>query len=196
MISLALSARDRTTAIVGVVVVGSLIGLARGMPALGDWERTQVAEASDATARASSARVNVRMLPELRDSLRSRVAQLAVADSAMLGGASSAAAAADLASLLDQVATGARLKVTAMQLRADSAAAGSITRVAVRVSGTTDAAGLAEFLRAVESDDVALVVRELVVAQPEPAAPANRPEALRVEVLVEALARIAAARAT
>jgi hypothetical protein len=196
MIRLGFSDRDRKTAIFGVTVVGALIGLSRGVPALAAWERTQVAEASDMTARASSARASVKVLTVLRDSLRARHERLAAIDSTMLRGTSAAAAAADLASSLDDLATSSRLKVTAMQLRADSAAAGALTRVAVRVTATTDAVGLAAFLRAVEGNDMPLVVRELAVSQPEPAAPESKPEALRVDVLVESIARILAAPRT
>lgn len=195
MIRLGFSARDRRTAIVGVVVVGSLIGLARGLPALADWEKSRVAAANDAAARVSSARMSVRMLAVLRDSLGSRGRQLAAIDSAMIVGVSPAAVAADLAQALDGIAASTRFKVIAMQLRPDSAPAGSISRVAVRVTGTTDATGLAAFLRAVEGGDTPLVVRELLVSQPEPAASANKPESLHVDVLVETLARIASARA-
>jgi Type II secretion system (T2SS), protein M subtype b len=190
MIRLGFSARDRRTATLGITVVGSLIGLSRGLRALTAWEETRVAEASDATARLSSARANVRLLSVLRDSLRARLERLAAADSVLLTGTSSAAAAADLASLLDEAGRAARLRITAMQLRADSAAQGSITRVAVRVTGTTDVRGLASFLRSIEGNDTPLAIRELVVSQPEPAAPDSKPETLRVDIAVEGLARI------
>ena len=194
MIRLGFSARDRRTATLGITVVGGLIGVSRGLPALATWERTRVAEASDLTARLSSARAKVRMLSILGESLRARQVRLAAADSALLTGSSSAAAAADLASLLDEAGGAARLKITAMQLRADSAAAGSITRVAVRVTGTTDVRGLASFLHSVEGNNTPLVIRELIVSQPEPAAPDSKPEALRIDIVVEGMARILAPR--
>jgi hypothetical protein len=134
------------------------------------------------------------MLPAMRDSLRVRRERLAAIDSVVLNGSSTSAVVADLASSLDEIATDARLKVASMQLRADSAAPGSIARIAVRVSGTTDVTGLAAFLRAVETGDTPLVVRELSVSQSEPAAPESKAEALRVDVLVEAIARILPAR--
>jgi Type II secretion system (T2SS), protein M subtype b len=196
MIHLGLSAKDRRTAVFGVVVVGSLIGFSRGLPALAEWERVRVAGASDLVAKASAARASVRMLGTLRDSLRARQQQLAAMDSSMLTGTSAAAAAADLASSVDQIATASRLKVASMQLRADSAVTGALATVAVRVSGTTDVAGLAAFLRTVEANDAPLVVRELTVSQSEPAAPQSKPEALHVDVVVEGIARILAARGT
>jgi hypothetical protein len=196
MIQPGLSAKDRRTAVFGVVVVGSLFGFSRGLPALREWERARVADATDLAAKASSARANVRMLGPMRDSLSARKQRLAVIDSTMLSGTSAAAAAADLASSLDDIATSSRVKVTSMQLRADSAVAGALTKVAVRVSGTTDVTGLAAFLRAVEANEAPLAVRELTVSQSDPSAAPNKPEALHVDVVVEALARILATRAT
>ena len=196
MIRLGLSARDRRTAIVGVTVVGLLTGLSRGLPALAEWERGRLAAASDATTRAASAHAMAHMLPALRDSLRSRRRELAAVDSTMFMETSSSAIVADLAAALDDIAASARFRVTAMQLRADSVAAGALARVAVRVTGTTDVAGLADFVRVVEGGSMPLVVREVTVSQPEPAAPDARAEVLRVEVLVETIARIVATRAT
>jgi len=196
MIQLGFSAKDRRTAVFGVVVVGSLFGFSRGLPALREWEKTRVADAAELAAKASSARANVRMLRTMRDSLSARKQRLAATDSAMLSGTSAAAAAADLASTLDEIATSSRVKIVSMQLRADSAAAGALTKVAVRVSGTTDVTGLAAFLRSVEANDSPLAVRELTVSQSDPAAPPGKPEALHVDVVVEALARILAARVT
>jgi type II secretion system (T2SS) protein M len=196
MIRLGFSAKDRRTAVFGVVVVGSLIGFSRGLPALREWERARVSETSELSAKASSVRANVHMLGVMRDSLAARKQRLATMDSSMLSGTSAAAAAANLASSLDEIATSSHVKVTSMQLRADSAGAGALTKVTVRVSGTTDVAGLAAFLRTVEANDALLVVRELTVSQSEPAAPSSKPEALHVDIVVEALARILAARST
>jgi hypothetical protein len=196
MIRLGFSHRDRPTAMLGLTVVGALIGVSRGLPALTEWERVHVAEASDVTARLSSARAKVRMLSVLRDSLRARRERLATADSAMLTGTSSAAVAAHLASLIDETAAAARFKVTSMQLGADSGAAGSITRVAVRVTGASDVRGLASFLRSIEGSDTPLTVRDLTVSQPEPAAPNGKPETLRIDAVVEGVARILAPRRT
>lgn len=186
------SAKDRRTAVLGVVTLGSLIGVSRGLPALREWERMRVAEASELSASASSTRVRAQMLGIMRESLAARRERLAAGDSVMLSGTSPAAVAADLASSLDEMATAARVKIASMQLRADSATAGALARVAVRVSGTSDVTGLAAFLRAVETDAAPLAVREITVSQSDPAAPTSKVEALHVDILVETLARIRA----
>lgn len=190
-----LSTRDGRTAIAGITTVASLILVSRGLPALRSWERSQLAGASDVVARASSARITLRALPSLRDSLARRQRDLASLDSAMFTRASPVAAVADLAAMLDGMAASAGVKIATLQLRADSAPKRSIARIGVRVTGTTDVAGLAELLRLTDTTDTLLVVRELSVSQPEPSAPRTRPEALHVELLVESMARIAEARA-
>src|SRR6185295_108730 len=135
-----LSARDKRTLIVGTVTIGTLFTLARGLPALLSWQRDRVADAETMAQQATSARKSVHALPELRDSLRVRSARLAALDAVMLSGVSSSAAAASLAAALGDIADAAPIKVAAMQLRADSAAPGTIAQVGVRVTGVTDVA--------------------------------------------------------
>ena len=189
-----ISARDKRTLIFGVAVIGTLFGSARGVPAVLEWERQRVAEAAELSAQASSARVKLQLLPVLRDSLAAREARMAVVDSSLLSGATASAAAAELARVLDELALDSKVKVNAMQLRGDSAAVGALSHVAVRVTGVADVVGLAAFLRAVEGDETPLVVRELAVTQPEPAAAENKVESLRIDVLVESVARIASVK--
>jgi len=190
-----LSSRDRRTAIAGITTVGSLMLVSRGLPALREWERTQLADAGDVIGRVSSTRIKLRALPSLRDSLARRQHDLAALDSAIFTEASSAAGVAGLAAKLDDMASNAGVKIATLQLRADSAPQRAIARIGVRMTGTTDVAGLSELLRLADTTDTLLVVRELSVSQAEPAAPQTRPEALRIELLVEAMARIAAAHA-
>lgn len=191
---LGFSARDQKILVLGTSVIGVLVGLARGLPALLEWQRQRSTDAATMSQQARATRTRVRMLPAMRDSLRGRQARLASLDSVLLVGASASAAAAALASMLEDLADAASVRVTAMQLRADSAASGSLTQVAVRVSGVTDVTGLASLLRTIEGGATPLLVRELAVTQPEPAAPNGKVEALRVDILVEGLARITSDR--
>lgn len=186
-----MTARDRKTAIFGAIAMMLLVAIGRGVPVLREWQTRAIADATDVTRQIASAREAATTLPALRDSLHARRTRLAALDSVLLRGASSSAAAAELASLVDDLAADSRLRVTAMQLRADSAPPGSLAQVGVRLTGIADVTGMSAFLHAVESDDTPLVVRELGVTQSEPTAPDSRVEALRVDVLVVGLARIA-----
>jgi hypothetical protein len=81
-----------------------------------------------------------------------------------------------------------------MQLRADSVVTGRLARVGVRLSGMADVVGLAGFLRAVESGAMPLVVVDLTVSQPDPAASDTKPEILRIEVSVASIGLVAPER--
>jgi len=188
--TLGLSQRDRRTLTVGFGVVLSLVTVARGVPALRAWESDRRAEARSATEQLAALRTGVGTLPALRDSVRARQARLAALDSTLLSGASPSAIAADLASALEDLADDNALKVTAMQLHADSVATGGLARVDVRISGITDITGLAGFLHAVEGNTTPLVVRDLSVSQPEPTANDAKAEALRVDMLVAGIGAI------
>ena len=185
-----ISAHDRRFLAVGGTVVGSLIVLARGLPALRSWERQKLEQAAAIRVDLAAARDGRRALPALRESLKVRHARLAALDSTLLSGQSSSAAAADLTALAGQIAADARVKVNALQIFADSALSGTVAHVRVRMTGVADVTGLAAFLRAVEGGDTPLVVRELVVTQPDAAAPSSKPETLRIEVVIEGIAII------
>jgi hypothetical protein len=185
-----ISAHDRRLLAVGGTVVGTLIVLARGLPALRSWERQKLEHAAAIRVDLAAARDGRRALPALRESLNVRHARLAALDSTLLSGQSSSAAAADLTALIEQIAADARVKVNALQIFADSALSGSVAHVRVRMTGVADVTGLATFLRAVEGGDTPLVVRELVVTQPDAMAPSSKPETLRIEVVIEGIAII------
>jgi hypothetical protein len=190
MSKLGLSARDRRTLTIGSFAIAFLVVVARGIPALRSWDADRKAEAYSAAQRLASLRDGLAMLPTLRDSLRLRRDRLVALESSLLVGASPSAIAANLASELEDLADDNAVKVTALQLRADTVATGGLARVDVRFTGIADVYGLAGFLRAAESDSTLLVVRDLSVAQAEPTAADGRPEALRVDMLLAAIGRI------
>jgi Tfp pilus assembly protein PilN len=169
---------------IGFVAVVSLVTFARGLPALRSWENEQSSAATSAARELALFRGGLRALPEIRDTLRARHRRLLVVDSTLLHGASPSAIAAALASVLEDVAEDNAIKITALQLRADSVAIAGLSHVAVRLTGVSDVIGLVGFLRDVEGSAIPLVVRDLSVSQPEPAAPDSKPEALRIDVLV------------
>jgi hypothetical protein len=167
------------------------------------WESAQRSEAATVVSELAAARAGAHALPALRDSLRVRRVRLAALDSALIGGATPSAAAANLASALEEMAADADVKVSAMQLHADSIAPGGrggsesglLLQVGVRMTATADVYGLLALLRAIEGGESLLAVRELAVSQPEPAAPRSKPESLRLDVMVVGIARISAPEA-
>jgi hypothetical protein len=106
---------------------------------------------------------------------------------ALLSGDSPASAAATLAALVSGTAAQANVRLGAVQVRPDSVARGAFTRVAVRASATGDINGVTQMILGLEKGPMLLAVRELSITQAEPGAPADRAEALRLELLVEGL---------
>jgi hypothetical protein len=190
MIRLTVSARDRRILLGGGSVIGALVALAKGVPAWRNWERQSLADATAAASDLAAVHAALREMPELRDSLTVRRRLLAASEATLLGGETAAAAAAELTTAVQRIAVEARVKVSSIQLHADSASPGSIARVRVRVIGLTDVAGLATFLRRIEGGKAPLAVRELAVTHRDPVGSAERVELLRIDVLVEGMAVI------
>ena len=189
---LGLSQRDRRTLALGSVCVASLFTVARGIPALHDWETDHLTAAQTAALQAATVREGLRSLPALRDSVRARTRRLMAIDSLLPSGESPSSIAAAVASTLESIADDNAFKIAAMQLHADTVPVAGLTRVQVRVTGTTDVAGLAGFLHDVERGDTLLTIRELNVSQPEPAASSVKPEMLHVDLLVAGIGVIKA----
>jgi hypothetical protein len=166
--------------------------LGRGLPALTNWQRAKRDEAATVASDLAAAQAGARLMPSLRDSLQSRKARLAAIDSAILAGPTPSGAAAGLASALEDIADEASVKVSAMQLQADSAGAGGLVQVGVRMTAVGDVYGLLALLRAIEGGRQLLAVRELAVTASEPSAPSSKQETLRLDLMVVGLARLAA----
>ena len=187
---LGLSERDRRTLTIGLMTVMSLVTLSRGIPALRVWEAGRLAAAGASSEQLSVVRQAERDHSRIRDSLRARQRRLAELDSSLLTGPSPSTILAVLASSVEALAEENGFKVGSVRLRADSLAMDGLALVEARVAGVTDVAGLAGFLRAVESGKTVLVVRDLSVSQPEPAASDAKPEALRVDMLIASIGLI------
>jgi hypothetical protein len=190
-VSFAISTRDRRTLALGAAAVALLLLLGRGVPAWRRWDAEVRASAAEMTGEAARAGTAVRTLPALRDSAAARRRRLAALDSALLEGESAASAGAALASLLSSAAEESGVQLGAVQVApADSAGRGVFARVRVRADATGDLPGLLLFLRALEGGRALVSVQEWAVTQPSAGGPAEFPEALRLELAVEGLARV------
>jgi Type II secretion system (T2SS), protein M subtype b len=191
----ALSARDRRTLTVGVVAIGSLLIVSRGVPAWRTWVRETRAGAVEHIGDAARAEGVVRALPAMRDSLAARNARYLALAPTLVAGGSLNAASATLASLVSTAATASGVTLGAVQMRTkdaprrDSVAArAAFTRVRVESDVTGDIRGIARFLAALEGGPVRLVVRDLTITQSDAVGAPDRPEVLRATVAVEGLA--------
>lgn len=187
---LGLSERDRRTLIGGGGIVIALLVLARGIPELRRWEEARASEAESSATAVGEMRGGIAALAALRDSTHARTARLAALDSSLISGVSPAAVAAGLASMLGDLADDNAVKVNAMQLHSDSVVKAGLARADVRVTGVADVTGLAGFLRDIEGGPALLRIRELSISQPDPAGGNEKPEALRVDLVIEGLGTI------
>jgi hypothetical protein len=186
--------RDRRTAVVGASVVVCLLAISRGLPALRAWERDREQDAARANVLLAESSIDARELSVARDTLAAREARFQAVDSLLPRAVSASAAVAALASAVEDLADSCAVRVSAIQLRPDSVAANGLMEVSARLNGVTDVAGLAAFVRAVAASKAPLAIRELTVTASEPAAPSTKAEALRFDVLVAGLSRIASER--
>jgi len=187
---LPISQRDRRTLLAGIVIIGLIVAVGKGIPAWQRWDRAQKDGADHQARELAMATEGMRALPELRDSVAARQRRAATLLSRLVAAPSVPEAAAALATELSTAADGAGIRVFTLSIRPDSAIRDGYARVAVRVNAAGDVAGLTRYLSLIETDSLLLAVRELTVGQPAPAAPDSIAEGLHFDVLVEALARI------
>lgn len=185
-----MSERDRRTLVTGAVVILFLVLFSRGLPAWRRWD-TDVRDAAEARAEeAARAEQAVRTLPASLDSLEARRGRFVVLGRGVLDGESSAASGAALASLVSGAAARAGVQIGSVQVRPDTASAGTFMRIAVRADGTGDLPAITRMLALLEGAPELLAVRELSITQPTPGGPAEVAEALRMEINVQGLALV------
>ena len=182
-----LGGRDRRALwLGGAVIAASLVG-ARGVPALIRAERDAIEAARATQAEAVRARSSVGSAEVVRDSLRARNARYLALAPLLLDGDTPAGAAAALSAVVSLAAGASGVRMGSVQLRLDSAGGKAFTRVAVRTDVTGDIEGITGMLAALERGPELLLIRELAITQSDPAAGDDRPEALRMELVVEGL---------
>jgi hypothetical protein len=183
-----LSARERRTLVGGAIVAAVLVLFTRGVPAWRRWDADARGSAREMTAALARARSDVRTRPAMLDSLEQREARLIAYAPMLLEGETHIAAGAALASLVSGAAAQAGVVVGSVQLRPDTAKGRGFTRVRVQADGTGDLPSVTRWLAALEQDATLLSIQGLSITQPDAGGPAERPEVLRVEITVEALA--------
>lgn len=185
-----MSGRDRRTLGIGAAVILVLVLFSRGLPAWRRWDADTRASAAEMAAEAARAESTVRLLPASLDSLQARRARYVELGRGVLDGESTAAAGASLASLVSGAAARAGVQIGSVQVRPDSAGAGTFMRIAVLADGTGDLPAITRMLQILEGGRELLAVRELSITQPNPGGPAEQPEALRMDIRVEGLALV------
>lgn len=183
--------RERRTLLIGAVLVGT-VASGRGILRLTRWSRNARESAGVTSGQLEAVRAAVANAPMVRDSFQVRARRFVDLAPRLVDGASPAAATAALSALLSvAVRQAATVDLGAVQLEVDTTR-GFFARVRARGELTGDVTGVMKFLAALEAGPPPLVVRELGLDQPGPAAPEGEPEALSVRFVVEGLALFSA----
>lgn len=190
MIHLRISSRDRKTLIGGGIVVLSVLMIARGGPAWLRWRSEVEATTNSALAEASAAARTVGRSRSVDGAIRNAELRKMEVSPAFVNGSGIASAAITLASVVGEAATTNGVRIGSLQASGDSAASQSGGVALVRVRG--DAIGrlveVGHFFAALESGVPLITVRELSVSQAQSSGATGRPDALRVQFVIEALA--------
>lgn len=185
-----LSPRDRRTLVIGLTSCAAMIGVVRGLPRWRQWvneSKENAARLEMAVSLAESSSMSGRAAA---DSLLQRTMRLAQLDTALVEAESPAAAAAALSTMVSDIAEATSVKLGTVRLRVDTTRArGRFVRVGVAANATGDIRGVTDLLVGLEQHFPALSIRELTISQPDIGAPGERPEMLRMDFVVEGLAR-------
>lgn len=192
MIQLGVGSRDRKTAIVGTIVVLSLLLVGRGLPAWHRWRINAKESTESVLAEASEVAGSVERAREVdAANRRAELLRIELAP-AFVNGSTQATAAANLASLVADAATANGVRMGSLQGSADSAMSrsGNVVHLRVRGEGTANVTAVTQFLATLEGGLPLIAVRELSITQGDPRAPPDRPESLRVGFVIEALVHL------
>lgn len=182
-----MSARDRRALAIGVISIGSLVTVSRGLPAWRIWRQSVNEEATASATDLARVRSLLAMSNEIGDSLAARNDRFLALAPALLGGKSPAAAGATLAGLVSGAAATSGVRLGAVQIRSDTASSETFTRISVRADATGDIAGVTKMIASLERGPTLLAIRSLSIDQSEPAATSDRMETLRISIVVEGL---------
>lgn len=185
------TSRDRHVLVIGAVSVAFILGIGKGVPALRNWEAMRIAEAGEIAASVRQLERGASTLSAVRDSATQLDQRLRVARRRLMSAASTENGVAMLAATVERLAEAQGVDVITIAMSRDTAARAGLGRVSVRLAADGDVAGLSDLLYEIETHDTPMAIRQLLVTQPDPGAPATRPEALHFELTVETLADIA-----
>lgn len=184
------SPRDRRVIAFGVIAMGAIAAIGRGLPAARAWNVALVDSAASLAGELAFARITHRRQPVTHALLATARQRATEIDSSILIATSPSAGAALLSALVAEAGDSSCVKIIATQLHADSVGSASLVRVSVRVTAVGDVSGLLAFLRTIESGDMLMAVEELAISSSDPAAPDDKPEALRAEIVIAALSKV------
>ena len=187
------TSRDRRALVIGACVV-ALAALVRGVPLALDRASRAAATAQVRADRAAYAQRMLASLPAMRDSLVARSLQLDAVNATLIRAGSPARVSADLSALVSRAARDVGLDLFSSSATSDSSTESPLLRAELHLDAQGDIAGVMQFLLLLELSPGLLDIREFALSQPDPAAPSNRPEQLRLTLTIDGVARRVAQR--
>lgn len=185
-----MSRSDRRALAVGAVVLTPVLVLGRAFPRFHAWEEERVTAATEAHRHATKLERQVAQ----RESIAARLAAWkrspAASESTLFVGRDAGVVSARVVDVLRSLAAGDDLVVQSIQPRVDTTRARGVVLPTVRLSATTDVEGFVSFLKDLELTGPLFRVVELSVVQADPTAAPDRPDVLKTELTVQAVAVI------
>lgn len=175
--------------LLGAACIAVILGAGKGFPAWVHWRAGMSEDFDRAQARLNRDQRLVASRRAVLSSLEHQTTLFLGLSQVFLKGKSASQGAASLASILADAGDANGVHFSSLQPEADSTSRSLIVPVTVRASGTGDIRGVAGMLRDLEGGTPLIQVREITVGQSDPAAPADRMEALHVELTVRGLYR-------
>lgn len=179
--------RDRRTLLVGIITIGTLLTVFRGVPTWRLWVHNKRESARNAVSEATESKFAVRNASLLNKRLEIERQQYQMLGAALLEGDQATASAA-LTSAIGDAASSNNLQVGALQPLGDSGATSGVMKISVRGSATGDVSGVAHFLATIESGAPLMSIAELSITQADPAAAADHPESLHLDFVIAGIA--------
>jgi len=180
---------DMRTLLIGTICIVAILGVGKGIPAIVSSHHATAARLRTVQEELVRDRQIISGRGAVINSLDETTTAFLGISPAFLKGSSANQAAANLGSVVADAAEANGVHVSSIQPAIDSTAHTLIVPVVVRVSGTGDVRGVAGMLRDLEAGTPVVDVQQVTIAQPEPAAPADRMEALHVDMTIRGLYR-------
>lgn len=181
--------RDMRTLIFGAVCIAGMLTISRGIPLLVASYRATAMQLRTTHDELEQDRQIVAQRSNVLASLDRTTTAFLGASPAFLKGSSADQAAAMLASVISDAADANGVHLSSLQPVVDSTSRTLIVPILVRVSGAGDVRGVSGMLRDLEGGVPLVDVRQVTIAQPDPAAPSDRMESLHIELTARGLYR-------
>jgi hypothetical protein len=189
MIFSRLASRDLRALLGGCVILVSVIGTFKGLPAWLAWRDDALTVSAEISAELDRAQKAVEGVESALDSAEARLRRFRDLGSSLLIVSESVEATLALEDQIREAARLSMVRVGSVETRMDTAA-GALQRVVANVSATGDIAGLTAVLHRLEGHRILLAVHDLSVYPQSVETPQDAVEVLDFRFTVEGLALV------